>query len=427
MSFAAGIVFPTNPDVSFVQGLARWISPAPQSESAPAAEAPAADAEGEGAAAEVEQPAFEPSAFENECIALESSGDFKQLSAKLGTALRERFATEPEQEVESAYTVLLQLLINWELLPQKVVELADELGGSVDERPLLRRTLLLSLYSIVQQYSLVDLRYPMLLKLIKYCNATNQLNALLGSPEEQNKRVEQWIRDWELTEPQKRELWGLVLDAHAEESTTVYENALKYLSLHEGCDLKAEPEVRARLVQSVLATLRSSDLLNCDKLAQLPIVQQLKGDAEFGILSELLDVFSRQMYADYLAFFGRAEVKAFMAKHGIDHETCERKMRLLSMVSLAQANKELTYASIASALRIGKDEVEMWVLEAIRNGLVEAKMDQIRELVVVSVCLERSFGTKQWARLKTSLSEWGDSVQGLLKVVLDSRPAPAIA
>merc|ERR1712070_92700 len=220
------------------------------------------------------------------------------------------------------------------------------------------------------------------------------------------------IRDWELTEPQKRELWGLVLDAHAEESTTVYENALKYLSLHEGCDLKAEPEVRARLVQSVLATLRSSDLLNCDKLAQLPIVQQLKGDAEFGILSELLDLFSRQMYADYLAFSGRAEVKAFMAKHGIEHEACERKMRLLS---------------IASALHIGKDEVEMWVMEAIRNGLVNAKMDQIRELVVVSVCLERSFGTKQWACLKTSLSEWGDSVQGLLKVVLDSRPAPAIA
>ena len=116
-----------------------------------------------------------------------------------------------------------------------------------------------------------------------------------------------------------------------------------------------------------------------------------------------------------------------MAKHGIEHEACERKMRLLSMVSLAQANKELTYASIASALHIGKDEVEMWVMEAIRNGLVNAKMDQIRELVVVSVCLERSFGTKQWACLKTSLSEWGDSVQGLLKVVLDSRPAPAIA
>merc|ERR1712070_582226 len=235
------------------------------------------------------------------------------------------------------------------------------------------------------------------------------------------------IRDWELTEPQKRELWGLVLDAHAEESTTVYENALKYLSLHEGCDLKAEPHVRARLVQSVLATLRSNELLNCDKLAQLPIVQQLKGDTEFGLLSELLDVFARQMYEDYLAFFGRAEVKAFLSKHDLEHETCERKMRLLSLVSLGQANKELSYESIAAALHIGKDEVEMWVMEAIRNGLVHAKMDQIRELVVVSVCLEREFGTKQWSSLKASLGEWGDSVQGLLQVVLDSRPAPTAA
>lgn len=156
MSFAAGIVFPTNPDVSFVQGLARWISPPPQPEPAPEAAEKAPEAEGDAAAAaEAEQPAVEPSAFETECRALETAGDFKQLSAKLGTSLRERFATEPEQEVESAYTVLLQLLINWELLPQKVLELADELSSSVEERPLLRRTLLLSLYSIVQQYSLV--------------------------------------------------------------------------------------------------------------------------------------------------------------------------------------------------------------------------------------------------------------------------------
>lgn len=46
----------------------------------------------------------------------------------------------------------------------------------------------------------VELRYPILLKLIKYCTAANLLDSVLGSPEKRSARIEQWIRDWELDE-----------------------------------------------------------------------------------------------------------------------------------------------------------------------------------------------------------------------------------
>ena len=56
-------------------------------------------------------------------------------------------------------------------------------------------------------------------------------------------------------------------------------------------------------------------------------------------------------------------------------------------------------------------------MEAICCRLITDKMDQVRELVVVSGCSEREFEEEQWGRLKLSLGEWGESVKNLLAVV----------
>jgi len=60
----------------------------------------------------------------------------------------------------------------------------------------------------------------------------------------------------------------------------------------------------------------------------------------------------------------------------------------------------------------------------LQAGLIVAKMDQVRSTIVVSGCLEREFGKEQLGRLQGSLEGWAASVQSLLKVVADSKPAP---
>jgi len=414
MSIAAGVVFKTSEEVDFVRELAGWISPP--------AELPAEAPAEEGA--EAPPVVMQASAFQEECMALEARAEFEQLSAKLLASVRERFSSEPEQDVECAYAVLLQLWTKWEMLPGKVVELADEFSGSVDERPLLRRTLLLSLYSLVQQYNLLDLRFPVLMKLLNFCTSAGLLDSILGGVAKRSATVEQWIREWALSDDQKKQLWGLIFDAYVEDSAATYEHALKYLTLHDSeTDLPAE--VHERLVKSLLVTLRSPDQFSCDKLAQLAIVQKLQSHAEYGLLYTLLQIFARQMYDDYRSFSAQPASKSFMEKHDISDDACARKMRLLSLVSLGQSHKELTYADIAAALHISIDQVELWVMEAITSELITAKIDQVRELVIVTVCIEREFGERQWERLKTSLGEWGKSVESLLQVVLDSRPTAA--
>lgn len=89
-------------------------------------------------------------------------------------------------------------------------------------------------------------------------------------------------------------------------------------------------------------------------------------------------------------------------------------MCLLSLVSLAGEHEEIPYSAIASTLSIGEDEVEQWVIKAVSSGLMEAKMDQLRKVVLVERCAVRQFGMKEWTSLKTRLDTWKVNVKGVL-------------
>jgi len=427
----SSIVFATNASLSFVEGLARWISPPPAAEAAPAAEAtPSAEGDAEGEA-EAAAEAVQPSEFEVECVALEEKGEFKALGERLLAAIRERFGSADEGEVEVAYTLLLQLLLKWGLIEGMIEALADELASSTDERPALRRTLLLSLYGLVSGHGLEQLHFAMLSKLLLFCARCGggSLDLLLGGAERRVATVEDWVGARQLSEAQKRELWGLILDASLDadagsDELRTYESGVKYLSLHSAEDVAADAKLRSRLVKCVLLTMRSPALLTCDTLAQLPVTAALKADPELAPLARLLDIVAREMACDFLEFAAVPAHAAFLEAQGLDTASLERKMRLLSLTSLCISHKELTYAAVAEALRVSADEVEHWVVETISAGLIVAKMDQVRSTVVVSGCLEREFGKEQLGRLQGSLEGWAASVQSLLKVVADSKPAP---
>ena len=72
-------------------------------------------------------------------------------------------------------------------------------------------------------------------------------------------------------------------------------------------------------------------------------------------------------------------------------------------------------------------QVELWCMRAIEAGLMVVKMDQVREVVVVTFCTEREFGDRQWERLHDSLLGWRDSIRGLLTVIEAAAPKPAPA
>jgi len=99
----------------------------------------------------------------------------------------------------------------------------------------------------------------------------------------------------------------------------------------------------------------------------------------------------------------------------LDHNYCLKKIKLLTLVSLASANSSVPYAHIAQELKIDEDQVETWVITAITENLIDAKIDQRSKTVYITRALHRVFTTAQWKELKTKLTQWKKNVNILLQ------------
>jgi translation initiation factor 3 subunit M len=72
---------------------------------------------------------------------------------------------------------------------------------------------------------------------------------------------------------------------------------------------------------------------------------------------------------------------------GVKKDECVRKIRLLSLCTLASSKPEMKYSEIAACMQINEGEVESWIIKAITAKLLDAKMDQISKTVVVKYAM----------------------------------------
>ncbi len=55
-------------------------------------------------------------------------------------------------------------------------------------------------------------------------------------------------------------------------------------------------------------------------------------------------------------------------------------------------------------------EVEAWVVKGITSGLIDARMDQASQAIVVARSTERVFDAAAWKNLQQTLSQWRGAV-----------------
>jgi translation initiation factor 3 subunit M len=102
-------------------------------------------------------------------------------------------------------------------------------------------------------------------------------------------------------------------------------------------------------------------------------------------LAELLRIICDGALTDFLAFQGAAANKAALTQHKLDAASLEHNVKLLALCALAAqaTDKSLTFGAIQTALQVQAEEVELWVIEAIGEKLLEASIDQITGTVTV--------------------------------------------
>jgi len=231
------------------------------------------------------------------------------------------------------------------------------------------------------------------------------------------KDIDQKISEWGIDEKQIQDLYKRIRDLYKQsnKSAEAQKWTIKYLTNIKG----SADEVSNEAANAVLEAIKTSDLYQFDGLLDVTAIKQLEKDAKYARLHQLLSIFVSESLDSFKAF--TTANSGYLQQLGLDEAQCTHKMKLLSLATLAAANSEISYASIAKALQIKESEVEGWVISAISEGVIEAKMDQLKNTVRVTRSLQRIFTRAQWKQLSENLEAWKKNIQTLLQTLQDCK------
>ncbi|KAI9197321.1 uncharacterized protein BJ171DRAFT_520797 [Polychytrium aggregatum] len=269
-----------------------------------------------------------------------------------------------------------------------------------------------NLFNTVSTSSTV--RYDTYVAIIKVASKNGEVEAVIP----QLHLVDAWLAEWGVSLNQTRALYLLISeklsDSHPQQS---YEQLLKYLATFDNADAAGLKTSKEHAIKAVKKAISIPEVLNFEDLAKLEAIKALKTEKIF----TLVNIFLSDNLAAYQDFVKKNP--DFCKKEGLNHEDNLHKIRLLSLASLAASHveNEVAYSTIAKALAIEDDEVEFWVIDVIRAGLVDAKMNQLKKTVVVSRSTHRVFGKEQWKFLGERLNGWRANLKEVLQVIANAK------
>ncbi|GKY97580.1 hypothetical protein MPSEU_000716500 [Mayamaea pseudoterrestris] len=220
------------------------------------------------------------------------------------------------------------------------------------------------------------------------------------------------LDDWNITD--RRELYRTIADV------TCDERKQKFLLLL----IESYPDAGDAAKEAAIGAIRDPVSLFVQQrtLLSLPAIETLKKNN--ALLYGLLQVFQEGNLSDYQAFLkAQGGETTILSSFGLNADACMRNMRILSLCSLASEYEEIPYSKVAETLQLPSDfEVESWVIAAMSSGLLQAKMDQLRHMVMVERCVVRRFNLEQWKALQRRLADLKQNIGSVLRGLKDADP-----
>ncbi|KTW32424.1 uncharacterized protein T551_00514 [Pneumocystis jirovecii RU7] len=225
--------------------------------------------------------------------------------------------------------------------------------------------------------------------------------------------ISDWLDDWGVDSQAKRDLF-LIISKYALEydKQMSLDFIIKALLTYPSSEaLSASDLARQAIISSVSLPKR----YHFDDIVTLDALQPLRDINDPSIL--LLEIFMVGGLKDYLSFIDTHQ--HWVDNSGLDQKIALKKIHHLTLVSLAASvpGKVLSYADIADALDVDISQVEMWVIDVIRMGLLEGRLSQLSKTFLIHRNTYRVWGKEQWIDLKSKLCSWETNLEGVLKVI----------
>ncbi|KAM4617415.1 eukaryotic translation initiation factor 3 subunit M isoform 2-T2 [Discoglossus pictus] len=311
---------------------------------------------------------------------------------------------DDDKDVESVMNSVVSLLLILE--PDKQEALIESLCEKLvkfreGERPSLRLQLLSNLFHGMDKTT--PARYTVYCALIRVAATCG---GIMYIPTDLD-QVRKWIIDWDLSTEKKHIMLRLLYDALVDckksndEADPFSDDAAKVMVelLGSYTDDNAS-QARTDAHRCIVRALKDPKAFLLDHLLALKPVKFLEGE----LIHDLLTIFVSAKLSSYVKFYQNN--KDFIDSLGLSHEQNMEKMRLLTFMGMAVENKDISFDTIQQELLIGADDVEAFVIDAVKTKMVYCKIDQTQKKVVISHSTHRTFGKQQWQQLYDILNSW---------------------
>jgi hypothetical protein len=193
-----------------------------------------------------------------------------------------------------------------------------------------------------------------------------------------------------------------------EEPLLAYELMLKTIELF-GEDPTLISKNKQFITDTIILALQHPKIAQFEKLYNTPAVKLQIEENSSEKLFELLHIFTHKELKDYNEW--EQKNKTFLDGSSIDAEVCRNKIMYLSFCSLAMKDNVISYSELCKIVGISKDQIEDWIIDAITNNIIDARIDQEREEIVINTFTQRTTNLRE--RLDTVASNFIDVVQFL--------------
>ncbi|KAH8432584.1 PCI domain protein [Aspergillus melleus] len=333
--------------------------------------------------------------------------------------------TAPEKEITPSYNLLIHLVHQASdpdmFLSRICTYLAKPITSSAQFGPSLSISILSTIFNTLSAND--SSRFHVLLAIVAVIRQSGSAIAFEALKPQLTAQLPTWLSAWELDEDEAQRLHLAVADAAqaAGDPELAQRHIVQALQTIPAAKASSK-EARELAVRALTSALTHPAVFDFTPLTASDAVQALRSSDS--TLFELLEIFTADTLDAYEAFVSATPLSGIsggvLAESG---EALQNKMRLLTLASLAAStpSRSLPYSTIATSLRVPAEDVEKWVIDTIRAGLVEGKLSQLRSEFLVHRATYRVFGEKQWAEVQGRLMVWRRSLENVLGTVRSER------
>jgi len=230
--------------------------------------------------------------------------------------------------------------------------------------------------------------------------------------------LQSWMADWNISLDEKRKLF-LDISSHMRhmgKRMDAYEYLKKYVQMYQGSTEKemSQANVEQSVVQLVKDAIELPGIFQFDDMLSLDAVKNLRKSKQKELV-QLCDIFLSGTVDDLKQFHSKN--KKLFEQHNLCLDAAVSKIRLLTLASISQGKSEVSLADVAKALQEEPDQVEKWVVKAISEDVIDGRIDQLSQKVLVKSAFQRKFGKEEWEFLDEKLDSWISNLESLIKLV----------